>query len=345
MAPRALRCLGVVMLLLLARTDHSAADEVERFYAGRKLSVVIGHEAGTGFDVYGRALARHLGRFIPGNPTLVPENMPGAAGFSSANWLFNAASKDGSVIAIFAHTAPFEPLIGRGAGRFDASKFSWIGNLDAVVGTCGVGEHAGVAAFDELFTKEVLVGAGGAGSAGPLSQFPTALRRLLGAKIKVIQGYRGSAEIRIALARGELHGICGLPLSTLKTEWRDDFSAGRFKILLQLGRERSPELPAIPHVYDYSRTPEDRQVFDLIFGLQAMGRPFAAPPGVPNERIAALRTAFMAMANDPAFRAEAAKLQIDVSPTSGEAVQEFVTRMYGSPKAVIERAKEAISPN
>ena len=333
------------MLLLFGRVDHSAADEIERFYAGRKLSVVIGHEAGTGFDLYGRALARHLGRFIPGNPTLVPENMPGAAGFSSANWLFNAAAKDGSVIAIFAHTAPFEPLIGRGAGRFDASKFSWIGNLDAVVGTCGVGEHAGIATFDELFAKEVLVGAGGAGSAGPLSQFPAALRRLLGVKLKVIQGYRGSAEIRIALARGELHGICGLPLSTLKTEWRDDFASGRFKILLQLGRERSPELPGIPHVYDYSRTPEDRQVFDLIFGLQAMGRPFAAPPGVPGERVAALRTAFMAMANDPAFRAEATKLQIDVSPTSGDAVQEFVTRMYGSPKAVIERAKEAISPN
>jgi len=333
------------MLLLLGRVDHSAADDVERFYTGRKLSVVIGHEAGTGFDLYGRALARHLGRFIPGNPTLVPENMPGAAGFSSANWLFNAAAKDGSVIAIFAHTAPFEPLIGKGAGRFDASRFAWIGNLDTVVGVCGVWEHAGIAAFDELFTKEVLVGAGGAGSAGPLSQFPTALRRLLGVKIKVIQGYRGSAEIRLALARGELHGICGLPLSTLKTEWRDDFAAGRFKILLQLGRERSAELLGIPHVYDYSRTAEDRQVFDLIFGLQAMGRPFAAPPGVPNDRVAALRSAFMAMANDSAFRAEAAKLQIDVSPTSGEAVQEFVTRMYGSPKPVIERAKEAISPN
>ena len=345
MAARVLRCLGVAMLLLLGRVEHSAADDVERFYTGRKLSVVIGHEAGTGFDLYGRALARHLGRFIPGNPTLVPENMPGAAGFSSANWLFNAAAKDGSVIAIFAHTAPFEPLIGKGAGRFDASRFAWIGNLDTVVGVCGVWEHAGIAAFDELFTKEVLVGAGGAGSAGPLSQFPTALRRLLGVKIKVIQGYRGSAEIRLALARGELHGICGLPLSTLKTEWRDDFAAGRFKILLQLGRERSAELPGIPHVYDYSRTAEDRQVFDLIFGLQAMGRPFAAPPSVPAERVAALRAAFMAMANDPAFRAEAAKLQIDVSPTSGEAVQEFVTRMYGSPKPVIERAKEAISPN
>src|SRR3954465_5942032 len=142
---------------LVLGVQTASAQDVERFYAGRKLSVVIGHEAGTGFDLYGRALARHLGRFIPGNPTLVPENMPGAAGFSSPNWLFTAAARDGSVIAIFAHTAPFEPLIGKGAGRFDASRFAWIGNLDAVVGTCGVAEHAGIAAFDGLFTKEVLV--------------------------------------------------------------------------------------------------------------------------------------------------------------------------------------------
>ncbi len=130
MAIRALESIASALIVLLGFADHStAADDVERFYAGRKLSVVIGHEAGTGFDLYGRALARHLGRYIPGNPTLVPENMPGAAGFSSANWLFNAAAKDGSVIAIFAHTAPFEPLIGKGAGRFDASRFACIGNL------------------------------------------------------------------------------------------------------------------------------------------------------------------------------------------------------------------------
>jgi len=343
---QALRRLGIATVFALALVDHSAcADDVERFYAGRKLSVIIGHEVGTGFDLYGRALARHMGRFIPGHPTLVPENMPGAAGFASANWLYNAAPKDGSVIAIFAHTAPFEPLIGKGTGRFDASKFGWIGNMDTVVGVCGVWEHAGISTFDELFTKEILFGASGAGSGGPLSQFPTALRRLLGVKIKLIQGYRGSAEVRLAMMRGELQGICGIPISTLKTEWRDDFASGRFKALLQLGRERSPELPAVPHVYDYSKTPEDRQVFDLIFGLQAMGRAFAAPPAVPDERIAALRTAFMAMADDPTFRAEATKMQLDVSPTSGSAVQEFVARMYGSPKPVVERAKEAIRPN
>jgi tripartite-type tricarboxylate transporter receptor subunit TctC len=323
-------------------TQAAVAQDVERFYAGRKLSVVIGHEVGTGFDLYGRMLARHMGRFIPGNPTLVPENMIGVAGFAAANWLYNVAAKDGSVIAHFAHTAPFEPLLGKATGRFDATKFTWIGNMDAVVGVCGVWDHAGVTKFDDLFTRETIFGAGGAGTGGPLTQFPTALRRLLGVKIKLIQGYKGSAGIRLALMRGELQGICGIPVSTLKTEWKEDWSAGRFKILIQLGRERHPDLGDIPHVYHYTKTPEDRQVFDLIFGLQAIGRPFAAPPGIPAERVAALRSAFMAMTKDDRFRAEAAKLSLDVTPSTGEEVQEFVTRIYASPKAIVDRAKDAL---
>jgi tripartite-type tricarboxylate transporter receptor subunit TctC len=332
----------VAALVLGLSVQTAAAQDVERFYAGRKLSVVVGHEVGTGFDLYGRALARHMGRFIPGKPNLVPENMIGVAGFAAANWLYNVAAKDGSVIAIFAHTAPFEPLLGKGTGRFDASKFNWIGNMDSVVGLCGVWDHAGITKFDDLFTKEVVFGAGGAGSGGPLTQFPTALRRLLGAKIKLIQGYKGSAEIRLAMARGELQGVCGIPYSTLKTEWKDDFTSGRFKVILQLGLMPHPALGPIPHVYDYSKTEEDTQVFDLIFGLQEIGRPFAAPPGVPADRVAALRTAFMEMTWDPIFSAEARKLSLDVNPMSGEEVQKFVTRMYASPKAVVDRARDAL---
>jgi tripartite-type tricarboxylate transporter receptor subunit TctC len=335
-------CIVLATLALALSTQAASAQDVERFYAGRKLSVVIGHEVGTGFDLYGRALARHLGRFIPGRPNPVPENMVGVAGFAAANWLYNVAAKDGSVIAIFAHTAPFEPLLGKGTGRFDASKFSWVGNMDAVVGVCGVWDHAGITKFDDLFTKETLFGAAGAGSGGPLTQFPTALRRLLGVKIKLIQGYKGSAEIRLAMARGELQGVCGIPVSTLKTEWKDDVNAGRFKIILQLGRDRLPALGDVPHVYDYTKTAQDRQVFDLIFGLQAIGRPFAAPPDVPAERVAALRAGFMAMTKDPTFLAEAGKLELDVSPSSGEEVQAFVTRIYASPKAVVDRAKDAL---
>src|SRR3954465_3277341 len=140
---------ALAALVLCVQT--ASAQDVERFYAGRKLSVVIGHEVGTGFDLYARVLARHMGRFIPGNPTLIPENMVGAAGFAAANWTYNVAAKDGSVIAHFAHTALFEPLLGKGTGRFDAAKFTWIGNMDPVVGVCGVWDHAGITRFDELF--------------------------------------------------------------------------------------------------------------------------------------------------------------------------------------------------
>lgn len=337
-----LKIAWAVALAFATSMQAASAQDVERFYAGRKLSVVIGHQVGTGFDLYGRVLARHMGRFIPGNPTLVPENMVGVAGFAAANWTYNVAAKDGSVIAHFAHTALFEPLLGKGTGRFDAAKFTWIGNMDAVVGVCGVWDHAGITRFDELLTREMVVGAGGAGTSGPLTQFATAVRRLLGAKLKLIQGYKGSAEIRLALARGELQGVCGIPISTLKTEWKDDWSTGRFKILIQLGRDRHPDLAGIPHVYDYTKTLEDRQVFDLIFGLQAIGRPFAAPPGIPAERAAALRSAFMAMTKDERFLAEAQKLSLDVSPSTGESVQEFVTRIYASPKAIVDRAKDAL---
>ena len=216
--------------------------------------------------------------------------------------------------------------------------------MDGVVGVCGVWDHAGITRFDELFTREMIVGAGGAGTSGPLTQFATAVRRLLGAKLKLIQGYKGSAEIRLAMARGELQGVCGIPVSTLKTEWKDDWSTGRFKILIQLGRERHPDLAGIPHVYDYTKTLEDRQVFDLIFGLQAIGRPFTAPPGIPAERGAALRSAFMAMTKDERFLAEAQKLSLDVSPSTGESVQEFVTRAYTTPPPKSNRGRAGTRP-
>ena len=168
------------------------------------------------------------------------------------------------------------------------------------------------------------------------------MRRLLGAKIKLIQGYKGSAEIRLAMARGELQGVCGIPISTLKTEWKDDFNSGRFKIILQLGRDRHPALGDIPHVYDYTKTADDRQVFDLIFGLQAIGRPFAAPPGVPAERVAALRSAFMAMTKDAGFLAEAAKLSLDVAPSGGRRGAGFRDAHVCVAEEIVDRAKDAL---
>jgi tripartite-type tricarboxylate transporter receptor subunit TctC len=322
-----------------------AADDVGQFYKSHPLRIVIGHQVGTGFDLYGRLLARYLGKYLPGHPTIIPENMVGVAGLAAANWLYNAAPKDGSTIAIFAHTAPFDPLLGGdSAGKFDGTRFTWIGNMDAVIGLCGVWENSGIERFDDLFKSQKLFGSSGAGTAGPLTQFPTALRNILGVKIKLIQGYKGSADIRLAMARGEVQGVCGIPLSTVKTEWRDDYKSGRFKLILQLGHDKKPELGALPHIYDYAKTDKDRQLFDLIFGLQTIGRPFAAPPNIPPERAQALRTAFMATLADTGLKAEAAKLQLDLTPMTGAKVQDFVQHIYASPPAIVQRAKAVVRP-
>lgn len=329
-------------LFLILAPALAAAETPEQFYKSRGLQMVVGHEPGTGFDLYGRLLARYYGRFIPGSPNVVPENMVGGAGLVAASWLYNAAPRDGGTIATFAQTAPFDPLIGDGRGKLDGSRFTWIGSMASVIGVCGVWNNSGIEKFDDLFSKEALFGSAGAGTAGPLSQFPTALRKLLGVKIRLIQGYKGSADVHLAMARGEVQGVCGIPLSTVMTEWKDDVAQGRFKIILQLGRDKSPQLPGVPYVYDYAKTDLDRQTFDLIFGLQAIGRPFAAPPGIPPERAQALRTAFTATMSDRDFLAEAAKENLDLSPMSADKVESFVKHIYASPPAVIAKARAAV---
>jgi tripartite-type tricarboxylate transporter receptor subunit TctC len=330
-------------LIALASAGASAQQSVETFYHGRTLNIVVGHEVGTGYDLYARTVARYLGRHMPGQPSVITQNMVGAAGLASAIWLANVAPRDGSVIVTFAHTASVDPLLGASGGKLDPSKFNWIGNLDQVTGTCSFSAEAGVQKAEDLFTKEVLVGAAGAGVGGPLSQSARAVRNLLGMKLKLIQGYKGSADVRLAILRGEVNGVCGIPLSTLKTEWRDDFTSGRIKPLLQLGLNKNPELKDIPHVYDFAKTDEDRQVLDLIFGVQANGRPYAAPPGTPPERVAALRSGFAQTIKDPQFLAEAEKLQLDLNPTAGEDVQKLIDRFYAYPPAIVARAKAAVS--
>ena len=206
------------------------------FYKGRTVSIVIGHEVGTGFDIYGRVLARHLSRHIPGNPSMVVQNMVGASGIAAANWLYNVAPKDGTVLATFVHTVPFEPLFGNSIAKYDPAKLSWIGNMEESVGTCGVSPASGITKFDELREKEVVFGATGA--TGPLGKFALAVKNLLGAKIKLVYGYKGSASVKIAFQRGEVHGVCALPISTLKSFWRDELNSGRFKPIIQLSGKK-----------------------------------------------------------------------------------------------------------
>src|SRR5215470_7623759 len=205
MVRRLRRCLiGVAMLA--ASITAAAADEVADFYKGKTFSIVVGHEVGTGFDLYSRVLARHLGDHIPGHPNVVVQNMVGASGVTPANWLYNVAPKDGSVIMTFVPTAALEPIFGNGAARFDAAKLTWVGNMDDGVSICGVSPASGIVTFEDMLTREVPIGSTGA--TGPLGKYALAVKNLLGAKIKLVAGYQGSASVKLAINRGEVHGIC-----------------------------------------------------------------------------------------------------------------------------------------
>jgi tripartite-type tricarboxylate transporter receptor subunit TctC len=317
----------------------AAADEVEDFYKGKTLSMVIGNEPGTGLDVFGRALARHIGRHIPGQPNVVVQNMQGASGITPANWLYNVAPKDGTVMMTFVHTVVFEPLMGNSAAKFDVGKFTWIGNMDEGIGICGVSKSSGIGKFDELLTREAVFGA--TGTTGPLGKYALAVKNLLGAKIKLVSGYQGSASVKLAMNRGEVDGICGLSMSSVTSQWRDEYETGAFRPILQLSGRPLPSLHGIAHVDDYAKSAADHQLFDLVFGVQALGRVFVSPPGMPPERRAALRDAFMATMGDPQFVADVAQLQIDVSPTTGADVEAFIARIAAASPSVIEQAKRA----
>ncbi len=320
----------------------AVAQSPAEFYKGKTLVILVGIEQGTGFDLYGRTLSRHIGRHIPGNPTVIVNNMPGASGLVAFNWMANVAPRDGSLFGIVSFSVPFEPMFGNKRALFDATKFQWIGNMDRSVSVCAVRTDVGINSFDDMLSKEVLIG--GTGSAGPISQSPTALKNLTGAKIKLIEGYKGTATVKLAVERNEVQGICGVSFSTIRTQWRQLMDKGEVRLLIHLGNapHAHPMLKGVPHVYEYAQTPEQKQVFDLVFGPQGLGRSFAAPPGVPADRVAVLREAFARAMNDPALLAEAEKVDLDIAPQSGEEVQAFIERAYASSPEIVAKAKKAL---
>jgi len=334
---------AIAAFIVSAPVMHAAvADEVSDFYKGKTVTIVVGHEAGTGFDIYSRVVIRHMGRHIPGNPDMLVQNMPGASGIVSANWLYNIAPKDGTVMAIFTQNVPLEPLFGNKRAKFDTAKMVWVGNMEKSVAVCGVSKAAGVKSFADLQNKETVFGATGA--TGPLMKSALAVKNLLGAKIRIISGYKGSASVKNAMQRGEVMGICGLPWSTVKSFWRQEVQSGDFFPILQLSGERSAELGGIAHVDDFIKNDEQRKLFNIIFGVQALGRAYVLPPDVPKARIGALRKAFMATMADAQFLADAKKTDIDIQPSPGEVVDKMWAEFTSTPQSIIARVKQVVTP-
>jgi tripartite-type tricarboxylate transporter receptor subunit TctC len=326
-------------ILAICAVHPAQADDVADFYKGKTVSIVVGHQAGTGFDVYARVLQRHLGEHIPGNPSVIVQNMTGASGITAANWIANIAPKDGTVMGTMVYTVAFEPAFGNKAAKYDPAKFAWIGNMEQSTAICGVTKDSGITKFEDLLAKEYVFGATGA--TGPLGKLAQAVKNLTGAKIKVVYGYKGSADVKLAMNRGEVVGICGLPLSTVKSFWGDEYKSGEFKPIIQLSGKPHPELKGLPHIDSYAKTEEDRQVFGLVFGAQALGRFYFSPPGQPEARTKALRAALMAAMKDKDFLADAEKAQIDIEPMTGEETAEMVEKYTSVPPKVVERAKQA----
>jgi tripartite-type tricarboxylate transporter receptor subunit TctC len=317
-----------------------AADPLADFYKGKTVSIVVGHQVGTGFDTYARVLARHMGRHIPGNPNMIVQGMIGASGITAANWLYNVAPKDGTAMGAWVQTVPLDPLMGGTASKFEAVKFNWIGNLESSIATCVVTQKTGITDIKQLQSRETLFGSTGGG--GALTQFTLAAKNLLGIKAKLVSGYQGAASIGLAMQNGELEGMCGANTSFISSFWSNEVNSGVFKVILQLNGPKRPDLKGVAHAYDLARSDDDRRVLDLVYGPLILGRIYAAPPGLPPERVRALRDAFNATARDPQFLADAEKTKLEISPMTGEEVAQHFATYYAAPKPIVERAIKAV---
>ncbi len=334
---RALAATSYAFIMMTAPTSVTRADPVADFYRDKSIDLSIGFGPGGGFDSYARLLARHLGNFIPGNPTIVPRNMPGGGGLVVVNHLYNVAPRDGRNIAIFGPFNAMEPLFGNAAAKFDPANFTWIGNMNLEVEGCGVWRTSGIQTLADLQTK--LTRFGSSGKASTTNRSTLALKSLIGANAQVIQGYRGSREINIAMQRGEVDAMCGISVSSAIAEWHQDLKNGDMKIIVQLGLKNHPFFDGAANIYDHIKSESDRQVAEFIFRPNEVGRPIAAPPGLPPERAAALRDAFAKTMRDPSFLADAEKRRLLIDPMPGQEISQLFTRLQQQPKAIADRAK------
>jgi len=331
----------ILTLAAIAAAPVAQAQPVADFYKGKVVSILIGFPPGGGYDANARLLARYTSRYIPGEPNLVPSNMPGAGSLVAANYTYNVAQADGTVFSIFAPSTAMEPILGNKTARFDPAKFSWIGSMAQEVAYCGIWQGPGVAtSWADAMKQEVIFG-GGATSAITY-QHPMVLKNVLGAKLKIVPGYPGTREINLAMQRGEVHGSCGLFVSSIATQWAKEVASGQLKLVLQMGSKTTDRYGKVPSVFDFAKTEEDRQILDVHFGQLLLSRPFAAPPNVPADRLAALRTAFMATMKDKEFLAEATKAGLDVDPATGDEIQAILAKFAGFPPEVLRKADEAM---
>ncbi len=308
------------------------------FFAGKTVTLIVGYQAGSLYDANARFVARHLARFIPGNPTVIVRNMPGAGTLTAANNVANLAPKDGTTIGLSARGMSIEPLLGGQGVRFEPLALNWIGSTSQEVSVIAVRSDTGVKSLDDAKTREVAVAGPALGTDGVT--FPTTLNNLLGTKFKVVTGYRSGAEMTLAVERKEVDGRGSWSWASFRNDGMTMLKRGELNILVQMATAKSPDIPQVPLVMDYAKTGEQRQVLELLLAGQAMAWPVFAPAEVPAERVALLRQSYLAMLKDPETLADAKRLGVDVDPVPGEAISAMLKRIYATPPAVIERVRD-----
>jgi len=328
---------GIAALLVLAGVVGAAG--VEDFYKGRNVSLIIGYSVGGGYDAYARLLGRYIGKHIPGEPSIIPQQMAGAGSLRAANYIYSVAVKDGSVFGTFSRSMGVSPLIDK--AEFDSRKFTWLGSVTDDNTICVTWNTSPVKNWDDFLSKPSKLGGEGAGADPDI--WALFYKNVFGAKAQLVTGYPGTNDTVLAMERGEIDGLCGISWSTIKTrhaEWLTDHSVN---IIVQAALKKEPEIAAVPLASDLVTNPEQLQIMKLLLVSQAMARPFAAPPDVPAERKAALIAAFDATMTDADFLAEAQKLSFDVRPVTAATIDALLAEVYTTPKDVIARATKAIS--
>lgn len=337
----ALLWIGALLSCLIGNAP-AAAQDAAAFYKSHTLTLGSPNSPGGGYDIYVRALARHIGKYIPGNPSVIVQNVPAAGGMALVNQLYNTAPRDGSYIGMVRGTAIQEEVLKSPQVQFDARRFAWLGNMNSDHDACIVAASSGVKTINDLYTHEVVAGASGVGAQS--YSFPVVYRELLGMKFKVISGYPGTPERMLALERGEITGACGISLSLFRSQFSRLVEEGRIRLIAQGGITKHARYPDLPNVLDQAKSPDTHQALEFLYLSLALGRPMAAPPQTPSDRLDVLREAIRDTMKDPEFLEEANKLDIDLDPMSADQTKQLVDQQFAIPPAVIARIEAILSP-
>jgi tripartite-type tricarboxylate transporter receptor subunit TctC len=324
-------------------TSARAQEDVAAFYRGKQLRMLVGTGPGGGYDLFARAVARHIVDHIPGNPTVIVQNQPAAGGLVMVNQLYSLGPKDGTVMAAPVNGIPTAPLLEPAAARFDATRLNWIGSTNRETYVAYAWHAAGVRSLAELMQKQLIVGATAAGTT--LVDFPLVTNKILGTRFRVVRGYDSTPQINVAMERGEVEGIGGIGWQSVKTTIPQWIADKKITVIAQYGLHRDPDLAAAPTMLELAKTDADRQALTMMFARTEYGRPYFVPPDVPPARVEALRRAFDATMKDPAFIADAAQLQLELSPITGEEVQALVAKLAVTPAEISARVRAALDPS